>query len=188
MNTCSLFRNSQISVSRKLGILKEFIHTSHNYYYIFRWNHAVSMYLHLINGLGMSMLYKWTHFTINPFSDVFQLVMSIPFGPLEKFIRKPLYLIIIWHTLTYSIIWCNELPSTIITFKERVGTSRHNCLVSYLLCSWWHISATVGHLQVTKMYIEENYTVWSWHRCILWTCNEISLSIGLYILSQKYLF
>jgi len=36
------------------------------------------------------------------------------------------------------------------------GTSKHNCLVSYLLC--WHVSATVRHLQVTKMYTEENYT------------------------------
>ena len=29
---------------------------------------------------------------------------------------------------------------------------------SYLLCRQWHVSATVGHLQVTNMYIEENYT------------------------------
>ena len=38
------------------------------------------------------------------------------------------------------------------------GMSKHNCLVSYLLCWRQHVSATVGHLQVTKMYIEENYT------------------------------
>ena len=38
------------------------------------------------------------------------------------------------------------------------GTSKHNCLVSYLLCWRRHISATVGHLQVTNTYIEENYT------------------------------
>ena len=38
------------------------------------------------------------------------------------------------------------------------GTSKHNCLVSYLLCCRRHVSATVGHLQVIKMYIEENYT------------------------------
>ena len=37
------------------------------------------------------------------------------------------------------------------------GTSKHNCLVSYLLC-WRHVSTTVGHLQVTKICIEENYT------------------------------
>jgi len=37
------------------------------------------------------------------------------------------------------------------------GTSKHNCIVSYLLC-WRHVSANVGHLQVTKMYIEEKYT------------------------------
>jgi len=37
------------------------------------------------------------------------------------------------------------------------GRSKHNCLVSYLL---WrqHVSATVGHLQVTKVCTEENYT------------------------------
>jgi hypothetical protein len=38
------------------------------------------------------------------------------------------------------------------------GASKHNCLVSYLLWWRWHVSATVGHLQVTKIYIEENYT------------------------------
>jgi len=38
------------------------------------------------------------------------------------------------------------------------GTSKHNCLVSYLLCWQRHVSATVGHLQFTKMYVEENYT------------------------------
>ena len=32
------------------------------------------------------------------------------------------------------------------------GTSKHNCLVSYLLCWRRHFSATVGHLQVTKRY------------------------------------
>ena len=36
--------------------------------------------------------------------------------------------------------------------------SEHNCLVSHLLCWRRHVSATVGHLQVMKMYIEENYT------------------------------
>jgi len=69
------------------------------------------------------------------------------------------------------------------------GTSEHNCLVSYLLCWRRHVSANVGHLQVTKMYNEEKlYTVWSQYRCILWTVNEMSLSVGLYILSWKYLF
>ena len=38
------------------------------------------------------------------------------------------------------------------------GTSKHNCLVSYLLCWRRHVSTTVRHLQVTKIYIEENYT------------------------------
>ena len=38
------------------------------------------------------------------------------------------------------------------------GTSKHNCLVSHLLCLWRHVSAIVGHLQITKIYIEENYT------------------------------
>ena len=35
-------------------------------------------------------------------------------------------------------------------------TSKHNCLVSYLLCWRRHVSASVG--QVTKTYIEENHT------------------------------
>jgi len=38
------------------------------------------------------------------------------------------------------------------------GTSKHNCLVYYLLCWRRHVSTAVGHLQVTKMYVEENYT------------------------------
>ena len=39
------------------------------------------------------------------------------------------------------------------------GASQHNCLVSYMLCCWRrHVSATVGHIQVTKMYVVENYT------------------------------
>jgi len=38
------------------------------------------------------------------------------------------------------------------------GRSEHNCLVSYLLCWRRHVSAAVGHLQVTKMHIEKNYT------------------------------
>jgi len=36
--------------------------------------------------------------------------------------------------------------------------SQHNCLLPYLLCLRRHVSATVGHLQVTEMYIEEKYT------------------------------
>ena len=39
------------------------------------------------------------------------------------------------------------------------GTSKHNYLVSCLLCWRRHVSTTVGHLQVTKMYIEENIFV-----------------------------
>jgi len=42
-------------------------------------------------------------------------------------------------------------------YRKGVGTSKRKYLVSYLLC-WRYVSATVGHLQVTKMYIEENYT------------------------------
>ena len=38
------------------------------------------------------------------------------------------------------------------------GTSKQNCLVSYFYVKRRHVSATVGHLLVTKMYIEENYT------------------------------
>ena len=44
--------------------------------------------------------------------------------------------------------------------KRVCGTSKHNCLVSCSFCWQRHVSATVGHLQVTKMYIEENYTEW----------------------------
>jgi len=42
------------------------------------------------------------------------------------------------------------------------GTSKHNCLVSYLLCWRRHVSATVGHLKVTKLYIERKLYVWSY--------------------------
>ena len=45
--------------------------------------------------------------------------------------------------------------TTVSTVEYRLSGS---CLVSYLLCWRRHISATVDHLQVTKMYIEENYT------------------------------
>jgi len=41
-----------------------------------------------------------------------------------------------------------------------LGMSKHNCLVSYLLC-WRRVSATVGHVQVTKIYKEENCTVYN---------------------------
>jgi len=41
---------------------------------------------------------------------------------------------------------------------EGVGYVKTQLSVSYLLCRRRHVSANVGHLQVTKMYIEENYT------------------------------
>jgi len=34
--------------------------------------------------------------------------------------------------------------------RKGVGYVKHSCLVSYLLRCWRHVSATVGHLQVTK--------------------------------------
>ena len=57
---------------------------------------------------------------------------------------------------------CRRFCTRINEIRERGGvTSKHSCLVSYLLC-WRHVSATVGHLQVTKVYIEEKlYRVWS---------------------------
>ena len=33
-----------------------------------------------------------------------------------------------------------------------MGYVKHTCLISYLLCWRRHVSATVGHLQVTKIY------------------------------------
>ena len=40
------------------------------------------------------------------------------------------------------------------------GGLRQNTTVLYLTLLCWrrHVSATVGHLQITKMYNEENYT------------------------------
>ena len=38
------------------------------------------------------------------------------------------------------------------------GMSKYNCVVSNLLCWRRHVSATAGHLHVTKMYTEENNT------------------------------
>jgi len=58
-------------------------------------------------------------------------------------------------------------------------TSKHNCLVSYLLCWRRHVSANVGHLQVAKIYVEENYTEYD-HSIGAYfnpTDNEISLKV-----------
>ena len=38
------------------------------------------------------------------------------------------------------------------------GTSKHNCLVSYFIMMTATCFGHCGHLEVTKMYIEENYT------------------------------
>ena len=57
-------------------------------------------------------------------------------------------------------IWPSDASSP-LCYKQLgrgCGTSQHNCLVSYLLCWRRHVSATVGHLQVTKIYIEANFT------------------------------
>ena len=54
-----------------------------------------------------------------------------------------------------------RVPSDIFSYKHLGrgwGTSNHNCPVSYLLCWQRHVSVTVGQIQITKMYIEENYT------------------------------
>ena len=74
--------------------------------------------------------------------------------------------------------------SSTLCYKQlgkRWGTSKHNCLVSYLLGRRRHVSATVGHLQVTKMYIEENYTEYD-HSIGVYL---ISLSVRLYRVAQK---
>ena len=69
-----------------------------------------------------------------------------------------------WHCATAAVIvWTGQSlflgASSPLCYKQLGrgwGTSKHNCFVSYLL--WWrYVSATVDHLQVTKMYIEENY-------------------------------
>ena len=42
--------------------------------------------------------------------------------------------------------------------REGLEYVKTQLFFSYLLCWRRHVSATVGHLQVTKMYVEENYT------------------------------
>ena len=65
-------------------------------------------------------------------------------------------------SLTYTHHFSRSLDaSSPLRYKQLGrgwGTSKHNCLVSYLLCWRRHVSANVGHLQVTKMYRKENYT------------------------------
>jgi len=55
--------------------------------------------------------------------------------------------------------WCLDASSPLCFMQIRTGYVHQNptVFVSVLL-GWRHVSATVGHLQVTKMYIEENYT------------------------------
>jgi len=50
------------------------------------------------------------------------------------------------------------IPVVFYAIRMGFGTSKHSCLVSYLLCWRRHVSATVGHLQVTENYNEENHT------------------------------
>ena len=98
-------------------------------------------------------------------------------------------LFIVIATLYFALSdFCVGLPSKkclnklfFLRFSSQLGrgcgTSKHSCLVSYLLCWLRHVSATVGHLQVTKMYIEENYTeydhsesyvYWTVHHLVSW--------------------
>jgi len=54
------------------------------------------------------------------------------------------------------------IPVVFLSIRKGWGTSKHNCLVSYLLCWRRYVSATVGHPQVTKIYKRGNlYSVWS---------------------------
>ena len=78
-----------------------------------------------------------------------------------------------------------------------LGASKHNFLVSYLLCWRRRVSATVDHLPVAKMYIEENYTDYD-HSIGAYfklstrkTKNEISLKVynmHLYYVHTLYSF
>jgi len=71
--------------------------------------------------------------------------------------------LLVWRTPVFSVrcCLCESLDASFLLCYKQLGkgwdTSKHNCLVSYLLC-WRHVSATVDHLQVTKIYKEENYT------------------------------
>ena len=52
---------------------------------------------------------------------------------------------------------CQSLAATSPLCYKQLGkgwcvTSKHNCLLSYLLCWRRHVRATVGHLQFIKMY------------------------------------
>ena len=55
------------------------------------------------------------------------------------------------------------------------GAVRHNTAVLYPALLFWrrHVSATVGHLEVTKMYNEENYT-----ECNLFIVNLQYISVN----------
>ena len=58
------------------------------------------------------------------------------------------------HTHTHTYIY--------IYILQQIGRGKlcqnTTLFVSYLLCWRRHVSATVGHLQVTKIYNDENYT------------------------------
>jgi len=63
-----------------------------------------------------------------------------------------------WHDRQLNLTLGASSPLRYKQFGRGWSTSENNCLVSYLLCWRRHVSANVGRLQVTKMYIQENYT------------------------------
>jgi len=90
-----------------------------------------------------------------------------------------------WHWIrllvfAFDIFNCFSLgASSPLCYKQLGrgwGTSKHNCLVSYLLCWRRHVSATVGHLKVTKMCIEVNYSF----PLYTFLCKEENYSFPLY--------
>ena len=84
--------------------------------------------------------------------------------------RKSIVLVRNCSRQVMNMKWINKLhehdSSNTLDINQRLSHIREgvgyvsNTTVLYptLLCWRRHVSATVGHLQVTKMYIEENYT------------------------------
>ena len=77
----------------------------------------------------------------------------------------------------------------LVLVRERVGYVRTqlSCILFIVLTTtcFGNCGPSSGHKNV---YRGKLYTVWSQYKCILWTVIEMSLSVGVYILSWKYLF
>jgi len=64
------------------------------------------------------------------------------------------------------------------------GVCQNTAALYHTLLCWRHISATVGHLEVTKMYIEEKYTPKDEASCL----DTIRLALRLHLHCTKLQF